>query len=98
MQTFTDDKINARKHWPIYSTFPHCSGPCDDGNRLCMTPEACQTGQHEEEDPPREPMTALDVALVLAAFGTAAFVVYLAAMGAWPYVSAMASAIKGLLP
>ena len=85
-----------RKPWPIYSTHAHCSGPCDQGHRLCMTPEACQTGQHAADDdgPPREPMTALDVVLMLLAYGACAFVVYLAALGAWPYVSAMASAIK----
>lgn len=36
--------------WPIYSTFPHCSGPCQQGRSLCLTPEACQSGQHTDDD------------------------------------------------
>jgi hypothetical protein len=36
--------------WPIYSTFPHCSGPCGQGDSLCMTPEFCQTGDHQADD------------------------------------------------
>ena len=91
------DKIIKRKPWPIYSTFPHCSGPCEQGHRLCTTPEACQTGMRESDDMPREPMTALDKVLVVAAFGTAALVVALAANGALPYVLALGRWIAGAL-
>jgi hypothetical protein len=28
--------------WPIYSTYPHCGGACQQGRTLCLTPEACQ--------------------------------------------------------
>ena len=54
MQTITPesaDQIIKRKPWPIYSTFPHCSGPCEQGRRLCTTPEACQTGEADEWKP-----------------------------------------------
>jgi hypothetical protein len=34
--------------WPIYSTHPHCSGPCQQGRSLCLTPEACQTGEADD--------------------------------------------------
>jgi hypothetical protein len=26
----------------LYSTYGHCTGPCEQGDRVCMTPEACQ--------------------------------------------------------
>jgi len=35
--------------WTIYSTFANCSGPCGQGRSLCMTPEACQTGDHQAD-------------------------------------------------
>jgi hypothetical protein len=61
--------------WPIYSTFPHCSGPCGQGRSVCLTPEACQTGEHEDDDY-RPPMTRRDalyaVVLVFACWGAVA--------------------------
>lgn len=58
-----------RPLWPIYSTFPHCTGPCDQGNKLCMTPEACQTGRTEDHDDYiKPPMRAADLAIVGALF------------------------------
>jgi len=26
----------------LYSTYGDCTGPCEQGDRVCMTPEACQ--------------------------------------------------------
>jgi hypothetical protein len=65
--------------WPIYSTFTHCSGPCNQGRSVCLTPEACQTGQAAEDDEyTRPPMTRTDALLagflVVAAWGLVALV------------------------
>jgi hypothetical protein len=35
---------------PLYSTQPHCTGPCDQGDRVCMTPEACQRAAADASD------------------------------------------------
>lgn len=66
----------TRPLWPIYATWPHCSGPCQQGHALCMTPEACQTGLPDDaEFSPKPKMTGADVVwlftLVLACFGAA---------------------------
>ena len=46
-----EQKASLKKPlWPIYSVWPHCHGPCDRGDRLCLTPELCQTNQHDDED------------------------------------------------
>lgn len=47
-----DQIIAMRKPlaWPIYASWPHCTGPCQQGRSLCMTPEACQTGVAEEDE------------------------------------------------
>lgn len=77
------DKIIKRKPWPIYSTFPHCSGPCDQGHKICMTPEACQTGVAE---PDEWVATTWRDSLAFWGFvgaGTAAFVLILALALGW---------------
>ena len=65
--------------WPLYSTFPHCSGPRQQGRTLCMTPEACQTGQHKEDEyATKPPMTRADaVCAVLLVIGSWAAVMLL---------------------
>jgi len=65
--------------WPIYSTFPHCSGPCGQGRSLCMTPEACQTGQADDDG--WEPLLMRDnlmfwTPILLIIGGLVAFVLY----------------------
>lgn len=47
-------EADLRKHWP------GCTGPCDQGRRLCPCPAACQTHVSDEPDPPRAPMTRAD--------------------------------------
>lgn len=70
-----DQIIRMRKPlaWPIYSTFPHCSGPCDQGRSVCLTPEACRTGRDDDDEYARPPMTRADallaITLVLASWG-----------------------------
>jgi len=69
--------------WPIYSTFPHCSGPCKQGRSVCLTPEACQTGQAADDDeytcPPMSRMDALLAGCIV--------------VGAWGFVALVARAM-----
>lgn len=69
----------ARPLWPIYSTFSHCTGLCKQGRSLCLTPEACQTGQAQDDKwKQKPPMTRSDallsLALVFACWGAVAAV------------------------
>ena len=69
---------SCRNPWPIYSTWPHCSGPCKQGRSLCLTPEACQSGEVEVEDPPLTQRNAwIGLGCVLACFGVVAGLVWL---------------------
>lgn len=55
---------------------------------------ATDVGADDDDLPPRPPMLRHDPLFLLLAAAFSVGVVYLAAMGAWPYLSAMASAIK----
>ena len=77
-------RLKQPLNWPLYSTFPHCSGPCQQGRTLCLTPEACQTGRDEEEEISKfgafNALPAVAIGLVaLAAFAA----VVLSGLGVW---------------
>ena len=82
----------SRPLWPIYSVWPHCSGPCQQGRSVCMTPESCQTGLADPDDE-RKPMTGRHrlwlVVIAILSVGA----VYFAAMGLLPHVMALGRAI-----
>jgi hypothetical protein len=51
-------------------TFPSCSGPCEQGRKLCPAPTACRIADNDDLDPARGILVALGiVASIVAAVG-----------------------------
>lgn len=47
-------EADLREHWPQRrgGAWPSCSGPCDQGRKLCPSPDACRiTPQRRKTDP-----------------------------------------------
>lgn len=53
--------------------FPACSGPCNQGRRICITPEACRIPEHAL---PSARVTALALALAFFIVAVCALVVW----------------------
>lgn len=44
-------------------TYPHCTGSCDQGRRLCQTPQACALPEPDED----KEMDAIERSVVILA-------------------------------
>lgn len=84
----TLERHRRAERYPI--RYAACSdGPCDQGRKLCPSPEACRGGRGaaigSDADAPRQPMRAGDfwAVVALAIAGWAAVALVLAAMGVW---------------
>ena len=57
----------------------HCTGPCDQGRKLCPTPHACGIAQVPDEDAPQQDIVRVvigDVAIAVAIVALIAFIVW----------------------